>query len=118
MLNLSHKKLDVWKLSRELIKVLYILTESFPKTEIFGITNQIRRAVVSICSNIAEGASRSSKIERKRFYQIASSSLVEVDAQLEIAVDLGFVKIESLKDVDEKINHLFAKISNLINKSH
>ena len=55
MLNLSHKKLDVWKLSIELIKLIYKLTEGFPKSELFGITNQLRRASVSVASNLAEG---------------------------------------------------------------
>lgn len=75
MLKLNHKKLNVWTLSLSLIKDLYKMTENFPKSEIFGITNQIRRAAVSIASNIAEGASRKSMSERKRFYEISRSSL-------------------------------------------
>lgn len=74
MLRLNHKNLNVWSLSLNLIKDLYKITENFPKSEIFGITNQIRRASVSIASNIAEGASRKSMAERKRFYEISRSS--------------------------------------------
>ena len=79
MLNLNHKKLEVWKKSLDLIENIYTLTEKFPKSEIFGISNQLRRASVSITSNIAEGSSRNSKIERKRFFEISRSSLVEID---------------------------------------
>ncbi len=82
MLNLSHKKLDVWNHSIELIKIIYKLTENFPKHEIYGLSGQIRRASVSIASNIAEGCSRKSTLEKKRFLEISRSSLVEVDTQL------------------------------------
>lgn len=74
MLNLSHKKLDVWEHSIELIKIIYKLTEEFPKNEIFGITNQMRRCSVSISSNIAEGCSRKSTNEKRRFFEISRSS--------------------------------------------
>ncbi|MBK6771930.1 MAG: four helix bundle protein [Ignavibacteria bacterium] len=67
LLNLSHKKLDVWKLSIELIKLIYKLTEGFPKSELFGITNQLRRASVSVASNLAEGCARKSLLEKKKF---------------------------------------------------
>ena len=76
MLNLNHKKLEVWKLSVDLIKLTYKTTESFPKSELFGVTNQLRRASVSIASNLAEGCARKSVIERKRFFEISRSSLV------------------------------------------
>lgn len=117
MLKLNHKNLDVWKLSITLVKDLYAITENFPKSEVFGLSNQIRRASVSISSNIAEGASRKTELDRKRFYIIARSSLVEIDTQLEIAILLKFLSVKDSELIDEKINHLFAKISNLINKS-
>lgn len=91
MLNLNHKKLEVWKLSVDLIKLTYKTTESFPKSELFGVTNQLRRASVSIASNLAEGCARKSVIERKRFFEISRSSLVEVDTQLEICKELRFI---------------------------
>jgi len=118
MLKLNHKKLNVWTLSLSLIKDLYKMTENFPKSEIFGITNQIRRAAVSIASNIAEGASRKSMSERKRFYEISRSSLVEIDTQIEICLELNFVNENNLAGIDDRINHLFAMMSNLIIKSH
>jgi len=114
MLNLSHKRLDVWRLSIELIKILYKLTESFPKNEIFGITNQIRRAAVSIASNLAEGCARKSSIEKKRFFEIARSSLVEIDTQLEISLELNYINNLEIENLHELFNKLFAKISRLI----
>ena len=85
MLNLGHKKLDVWKDSMNFVIVIYKFTGSFPNNELYGLISQIRRAAVSIPSNIAEGASRNSSNERRRYYQIARSSLVELDTQLEIS---------------------------------
>ncbi|HKJ69171.1 MAG TPA: four helix bundle protein [bacterium] len=79
MLNLNHKKLDVWNKSIKLVKEIYAITEHFPSSEIYGLTKQLRRAAVSIPSNIAEGSSRSSSIERKRFFEISRSSLAEID---------------------------------------
>lgn len=117
MLKLNHKNLDVWKLSLSLVKSIYSVTEKFPKSEMFGISNQMRRASVSITSNIAEGASRKTELDRKRFYIISRSSLVELDTQLEIALMLNFLTAEEVKEIDELLNHLFAKITNLLNKS-
>lgn len=114
MLNLSHKKLDVWKISIDLVKILYKLTERFPKNEIFGISNQIRRAAVSIASNLAEGCARKSSLEKKRYFEIARSSLVEIDTQLEISSELGFVEKTEFEKLNEIINKLFAKLSRLI----
>jgi len=117
MLNLNHKKLDVWKISVELVADIYELTENFPKTEVFGLSNQLRRAAVSITSNIGEGSARPTLPDRKKFYNTARSSLVEIDSQLEVAVRLKFTTYNELSKVDEKMNELFAKLTNLINKS-
>jgi four helix bundle protein len=117
MLNLNHKKLDVWNVSIQLIKEIYNLTESFPAREIYGISNQLRRASVSITSNIAEGASRKSSAERKRFYEVARSSLVEIDTQIEISFELNFIKENDKQQISNLINNLFAMITNLIKKT-
>ncbi|MCP5007151.1 MAG: four helix bundle protein, partial [Planctomycetes bacterium] len=90
MLTLNHKRLDVWKMGVSFVGIIYELTKDFPKSESYGITNQLRRASVSIPSNIAEGASRDSVKDRKRFYEIARSSLVEIDTQLEISKMLNY----------------------------
>lgn len=117
MLDLGHKRLDVWKLGSEFVKEIYEMTESFPKTEIYGITNQLRRAAVSIVSNIAEGASKSSSTERKRYYSIARSSLVEVDTQLEIAILLCYLPNDKAETLEKKVKSLFAMLTNLIKKT-
>ena len=114
MLNLSHKKLEVWKLSIDLVRQLYKLTDYFPKNEIFGITNQIRRAAVSIASNLAEGCARKSSVEKKRFFEIARSSLVEIDTQLEISSELKYIDKIEMDKLNEIFNKLFAKLSRLI----
>jgi four helix bundle protein len=114
MLKLNHKNLNVWKESINLVKLIYKATESFPKNEIFGLSNQLRRASISVSSNIAEGASRKSKAERLRFYEISRSSVVEIDTQLEIAKELKFININTFEELDSKITYVFSMLSNLI----
>ena len=117
MLNLGHKKLDVWKKCIEFVTNIYKTTEKFPKAELYGLTSQMRRAAVSVASNIAEGASRSSATERKRFYEIARSSLVEIDTQLEISLNLKFCTSEDLAPIGDQMNHIFAMLSRMIDKT-
>jgi len=114
MLKLNHKKLNVWKEGINLVKLIYKSTESFPKNEIFGLSNQLRRASVSVVSNIAEGASRKTKAERIRFYEISRSSIVEIDTQLEIAKELKYIEQDKLFEIENKITHIFSMLSNLI----
>ncbi len=114
MLELNHKKLDVWKLSIVFVTEIYKLTEKFPKSEMYGLRNQLCRASVSIASNIAEGASRNSAIERKRFFEIARSSLVEIDTQLEISLRLKYLTNDDTTQIDQMMNKLFAMLSRLI----
>ena len=108
MLNLSHKNLEVYKISLKLIKEVYAITKGFPKEELYVLVSQIRRAAISVCSNIAEGASRISRAEKKRFYEISRSSLVEMDTQFEISsiLDILFSKFG-----DELHNLVFDIIS-------
>ena len=117
MLKLNHKNLDVWKLAVKFVSTIYQITSKYPKDETFGLTSQTRRASVSISANIAEGASRKSLVERKRFYEIARSSLVEVDNHIEVANELGYLKKEELVELNEKLNELFAKLSKFIEKA-
>jgi len=91
-----HKNLEVWKLSVDFVKDIYTLTTNFPDEEKFGIISQLRRAVVSIPTNIAEGAARSTKKEFRNFLYIASGSLSEIDTLLTISKELGFIKKVSL----------------------
>lgn len=114
LLKLDHKNLIVYQKSILLVKQIYDLTVLFPKEEVFGLTSQMRRASVSIISNIAEGASRKSESDRKRFYEIARSSLVELDTQLELSVVLNYTKYNSLELISEIINEIFAILSKMV----
>lgn len=118
MIQLSHKNMDVWKVAVQLSADIYQLTNSFPKHKLYGLTSQLRRASVSISSNIAEGAARSSFKERRRFYEIARSSLVEIDTQLAIAAKLGYLTVNNPENIEDKLNHIFAMLSNLIKNTH
>jgi len=110
----AHKKLDVWRESVALATYIYQLTEKFPKTEVYGLTAQIRRAVVSVSSNIAEGAARFSSKEFGQFLNIAGGSLSELDTQLEIACNLTYLTVAEKKEIDAKIDAIAAKLAGLI----
>jgi len=116
MLDLSHKKLDIWNFSLDLISKIYSFTSKFPKEELFGLTNQIRRASVSVSSNVAEGLSRTSKLEKIRFLEISRSSLVEIDTHLEIALKLKLCTKNKLIEIEKLLNSLFAIITSLKKK--
>lgn len=94
------------------------MTENFPKSELFGISNQMRRAGVSVASNIAEGCARKSRNERIRFFEISRPSLVEVDTQLEISSLLNYINSKDIIEIDDKLNHIFAMMTKLINKTN
>ncbi|MFB6355928.1 MAG: four helix bundle protein [bacterium] len=87
----DYQELDVWTKAHELVLKIYSRTESFPEDEKFGLTSQIRRASVSIPSNIAEGTGKNSDKEFSRFLEIARSSATELDYQLHLANDLGYI---------------------------
>jgi len=83
----DHKELDVWKTSVELVTEVYVATKTFPKEELYGLTNQLRRAAVSVPSNIAEGAARQTTKEFVQFLYISLGSVAEVETQLRNTVD-------------------------------
>ena len=91
MMDLSYKHLKIWQKSKELCIFIYSLTNKFPKEEVYALTSQIRRAVVSIPSNIAEGYAKSSIKERLRFSEIAYGSYYELATQIDIAYDLSYI---------------------------
>jgi len=98
-LKLNHQKLDIYGASKQFVLECYRLTKSLPTEEKFGMITQIRRAALSVHLNIAEGSSRKSEAERKRYYEIARGSVIEIDAALDIAIDLSYLdglKTESL----------------------
>jgi four helix bundle protein len=106
-----HYRLEAWKEAMALVKMVYTATQSFPKDELYGLTNQMRRAAVSIPSNIAEGAARSSKKEFVQFLSIARGSLSELETQLLISTDLGY--LDGKHDVFAKIDRLSRLITGL-----
>jgi len=87
----SFEKLDAWKESRLLATKIYKITIGFPDYEKFGLVSQLRRSVISVSSNLAEGSSRSTFKEQAYFYQLAFGSLMELLSQLIISTDLGFM---------------------------
>ena len=95
----SFEKLDVWVESRKWVAWIYKITSGFPSEEKYGLTSQIRRASVSVVSNLAEGSARKSAKDQAHFYQMAYSSLIEVLNQLIISNDLKFITDEQLVEV-------------------
>jgi len=108
--------LNAWKQAHELVLFVYNTTKSFPKDEQFGLTNQIRRAVVSITSNIAEGFSRNSYKEKSQFYSMALGSLTEVQNQLIVARDIMYITSHQYNQGDQQ-TILVSKLLNGLIKS-
>jgi len=113
-LQLKHTKLDVYSAIREFLIASYKLTKKFPPDERFNLTQQIRRAALSVMLNLAEGSSRKTDRERKRYYEVSRGSLVEIDAALDVAVDLGYVKLEELDDYGKLLVRIFQMLSGMI----
>ena len=112
----TYKELIVWQKAVEFVTIIYSATKNFPKEEIYGLTNQIRRSAVSVPSNIAEGFGRNSKNDFKRFLQIAISSLFEIQTQLEIAKNLKFTIDEEFINLFDLTREIEAMLSSLIRK--
>ena len=112
----NYKNLKIWEQGIQLVKQIYVLVEQLPSSEKFGLKSQMTRAAVSIPSNIAEGCSRNSEIEFKRFLEIAMGSLFEVQTQLIIIQELNFIKSEDLVSIFELLETEAKMINGLINK--
>jgi len=112
---MDYKELEVWKESKELVKLIYKITESFPSTEQFGLTNQIRRSAVSIPSNIAEGIGRNHTKDTLQFLFIARGSIYELETQIILAFELSFISKEGYELTLEKIHLGMKLISGFIN---
>ena len=110
----THKDLDAWKYSIDLVTDIYRVTKSFPSTEQYGLTSQIRRCSVSVPSNIAEGAGRHYDKEYIQFLYISLGSLSELETQLIIACNLSYVDKIQFNALDNKISEIRGKISGLI----
>jgi four helix bundle protein len=113
-LKLNHQKFEVYTYSRAFTLACYKLTKALPVEERFGMISQIRRAALSVHLNIAEGASKKSELERRRYYEISRGSVVEVDAALDIANDLQYLNNIDMKDLEEKMIRTFKLLTGLI----
>ena len=110
----SFEDLEVWKRAKELAVKIYKLTTTFPKDEIFGTTSQIKRSVLSVPANIAEGFGRYHYLDKAKFYLNARGSLFELKSHLLVAADLKFMDETLTKQLTEDIDQIGIKINNLI----
>ena len=110
----SYRDLIAWQKAIAFVTDLYRVTRDFPKDELYGLTSQLRRAAVSIPSNIAEGQARLSKLEFKNFLSHARGSLVEVETQLEIAKNLEYLKEDVSKNLAIKLTELARILNGLL----
>lgn len=113
-LKLAHTKLDVFISGKNLVLSCYKISKLLPPDERFNMTQQLRRAALSIQLNIAEGSSRKSEIERRRYYEISRGSVIEVDTILDIAEELEYFKKEDLTQTGELIIKTFQMLSKMI----
>lgn len=111
------KDLIVWQKAHNLAIAVYGLTKTFPREEQFGLTNQIRRAVVSIASNIAEGFGRNTAKDKNQFYAIAKGSTLEIDSQLLIAKDLGYIKDTEHHKLEQELETIARMLAGLSKSS-
>jgi len=109
-----HKKLDAWKQSMELVIDIYRVTDKFPSHERYGLIDQIRRAAISIPSNIAEGAARQTKKEFSNYLHIAQGSLSELDTQIELAKQFNDIDEAKYRTLDERMQRIDKMITGLI----
>jgi four helix bundle protein len=110
------RKLDIWSRGISVVKDVYTLTETLPQTEKFGLISQMQRCAVSIPSNIAEGCSRNSEIEFKRFLEMAIGSSFELETQLILCIEIGFIERENLESLLSDLHLLQKQINSLISK--
>lgn len=108
----KHHELKAWQEAMELVKEIYRVTRDFPKEEIYGLVSQMRRAAVSIPSNISEGAARGGDREFIQFLIIARGSLSELETQFLISQDLGYT--QDVSDIQERIDKIFSLIGGLL----
>ena len=116
-LKLNHQKLDLYKVSKSFVLECYKLRKQLPADEKFGMISQIRRAALSVHLNIAEGASGKSEVERKRYFEISQGSVVEIDAAIDIAHELNYLKNIPLNLLGEEIVRCFKMLTAMINSS-
>jgi len=113
-LTLNHQKLDIYQTSKIFVYQCYKLTKLLPVEEKFGMISQIRRAALSVHLNIAEGSSRRSEAERKRYYEISRGSVIEIDAALDIAKELLYLENININLLGKQMIQCFKILSGLI----
>ena len=122
MAQYQFEKLGAWQKSRSLIKFIYLDTRNFPKSELFGLTNQIRRSSISVASNLSEGTGRTHAREKTQFYNTAYASLMELLNQLIISCDIGFITEDRLNSFYrpqiEQLSLMIHKLANNPNPRH
>lgn len=109
----QYKELTVWKLSREFCSIIYLVSNTFPEDEKFGLISQLRKASISIPSNITEGASRTSNKDFSRFLEIAIGSAYEIETQLLISKDLGYISEDKCTSLVEQLISIIKMLSKL-----
>ena len=111
----NFKDLIAWQKGMDLVSEIYEITGTFPREEIYGLTSQLRRAAVSVPSNIAEGQARYSKRDFRHFLRTAKGSLAEIQTQIAIAARLGFISAAREAEVGERMHELARILNGLIN---
>lgn len=112
----SYRELKVWQKGIELVKIIYGLTQSFPKSEMYGLASQMQRAAISIPSNIAEGQARQHTGEFRQFIHIAIGSAAELDTQVIVATELGYITTQNAQPVLDLILEIRKMSYALVNK--
>jgi four helix bundle protein len=112
----NFRNLEIWNKAISLSKNIYVLTNQFPDKERFGLISQLQRAAVSIASNIAEGSSRRSETDFARFLEISQGSAFEIETQLTIAKEIGYIKEDQFVDMITELNIIQKQINQLITK--
>ncbi|MBR4388054.1 MAG: four helix bundle protein [Prevotella sp.] len=110
----THKNLRVWQQSIEMVTSIYMMTKTFPKDELFGLVSQIRRAAVSVPSNIAEGYARGTDREKLHFLRISSGSMSEIETQLMLCLNLGYISQDLYEEMSERVTSVWKQLNALI----
>ena len=112
----TYRDLDIWKTGIDVVKDIYVLTDKFPKHEMYGIVSQMRRSAISIPSNVAEGFKRYHNKEYRQFLYVALGSCAELETQITIARELTYITADNETTLLDKLDHIGRMISNLLKK--
>ena len=112
----TYRDLDIWKTGIDVVKEIYVLTDKFPKHEMYGIVSQMRRSAISIPSNVAEGFKRYHNKEYRQFLYVALGSCAELETQITIARELTYITADNETTLLDKLDHIGRMISNLLKK--